>query len=53
MGLTGWAVEARYPGDVIEASRQDAEEALEQAREIYETVLEDLARHGYASSSRP
>ncbi len=48
-GLTAWAVEARYPGDVIEASREDAEGALEQARGIYETILNELKRRGYRS----
>ncbi len=46
-GLTAWAVEARYPGDVIEASRQDAQAAVEQARNVYETILNELKRRGY------
>ena len=45
--LSKWAVEPRYPGDVIEASHQDAEASVEQARNVYETTLEDLKRHGY------
>lgn len=45
--LSAWAVEPRYPGDVIEATIQDAEIAVEQARDIYETTREDLKRHGY------
>ncbi len=45
--LSGWAVEPRYPRDVIEVTRQDAERAVEQARAIYLTTLEDLKRHGY------
>jgi HEPN domain-containing protein len=45
--LSVWAVEPRYPGDLIEATREDAEEAVEQAGSIYETTLEDLERHGY------
>ncbi len=45
--LSAWAVEPRYPGDLIEATRQDAETAVEQARNIYETVLKDLKAHGY------
>lgn len=45
--LSAWAVEPRYPGDVIEATRQDAQTAVEQARSIYETTIEDLKRHGY------
>jgi HEPN domain-containing protein len=34
-GLTAWAVQARYPGEEIEASRQDAEDAVEQAGNVY------------------
>jgi HEPN domain-containing protein len=45
--LGEWAVEPRYPGDVPEATRQDAETAIEQARSVYETALRDLERHGY------
>lgn len=45
--LSAWAVEPRYPGDVIEATRQDAEAAVEQARSVHGTTLEDLKRHGY------
>ncbi len=47
VGISAWAVEPRYPGDLIEATRQDAETAVKQARKIYETTLEDLKRHGY------
>ncbi len=46
-GLSAWAVEPRYPGDLIEATRQDAETAVEQARNIYETALNDLKARGY------
>ena len=46
-GLSAWAVEPRYPGDVIEATRQDAEQAVKLAGDIHETTLEDLERHGY------
>ncbi|CAN5899743.1 HEPN domain-containing protein [soil metagenome] len=45
--LSIWAAEPRYPGDVTEGSRQDAEQAVRQARDIYEMTLEDLKRHGY------
>lgn len=45
--LSVWAVEPRYPGDVIEANHQDAKQAVEKARNVYETALEDLKRHGY------
>ena len=45
--LSKWTVEPRYPGDVIEATREDARSAVDQARAVYETTLEDLKRHGY------
>lgn len=45
--LSYWAVEPRYPGDLPEATEADAEAAVELARKIYETTLEDLERHGY------
>lgn len=45
--LSKWAVEPRYPSDVIEATREDATSAVDQARNVYETTLEDLKRHGY------
>lgn len=45
--LSDWAVEPRYPGDLKEATRQDAEAAVEQARNIYETTLEELKHRGY------
>ncbi len=45
--LSVWAVEPRYPGDLIEATRQDAEAAVVQARSIYETTVKDLKRQGY------
>jgi HEPN domain-containing protein len=45
--LSKWAVEPRYPGDMLEATREDAEAAVEQARNVYETALKDLEAHGY------
>lgn len=45
--LTVWAVEPRYPGDLPEATKEDAESAVEQARNVYETILKDLDDHGY------
>jgi HEPN domain-containing protein len=45
--LSRWAVEPRYPGDFVEASRQDAALAVRRARDVYETTFEDLKRHGY------
>jgi HEPN domain-containing protein len=46
-GLSVWAVEPRYPGDLIEATREDAASAVTQARQIYETTLDELKRRGY------
>lgn len=45
--LSDWAVEPRYPGDLIEATRRNAEIAVEQAGDIYNMTLEDLKTHGY------
>lgn len=45
--LSIWAVEPRYPGDVIESSHQDAQHAVQQARDVYEAALQDLKHHGY------
>lgn len=45
--LSEWAVEPRYPGDLKEATQQEAEAAVEQARNIYETTLKDLEGRGY------
>ena len=36
--LTSYAVESRYPGDYIEPGREEAEEALRAASEIFELV---------------
>lgn len=47
VALSKWAVGPRYPDDLPEAAQGDAREAVELAREIYETALEDLACHGY------
>ena len=46
-GLSGWAVEPRYPGDLMEATEADARDAVEQAKSVYETTLEDLKNHGH------
>lgn len=45
--LSAWAVEPRYPGDLPDATEEQAEAAVEQARNAYETTLEDLKSHGY------
>lgn len=45
--LTAWAVRARYPGSSREATEEGAKTAVEQARGVLDTALEDLKRHGY------
>ena len=45
--LTGWAVEARYPGEIPDATNADASEAVEQARTVWTFVSTALAEHGY------
>ena len=45
--LTGWAVEARYPGEMPEATNADASEAVEQARTIWTSVSTAFSEHGY------
>lgn len=49
--LSAWAVEPRYPGDLKEASQEDAEDAVEQARNVYKTALKDLEEHGYGQTN--
>jgi HEPN domain-containing protein len=44
-GLTVWAVEARYPGDLPDVVKADAQEALQAAEAVYQTVAEDLKEH--------
>lgn len=46
-GLSDWAVEPRYPGELVKATEADARNAVEQAGDVHETTLEDLKRHGY------
>jgi HEPN domain-containing protein len=41
--LTKYAVESRYPGDYVEPEREEAEEALRIASEIYELVKNKFA----------
>ncbi len=45
--LTEWAVEARYPGEWPEPTKEDARSALEQARAICASVSADLAKRGF------
>jgi len=40
--LTPYAVAFRYPGDVLEPAREDAQEALDGAGEVLEFVLDRL-----------
>ena len=42
--LTVWAVEARYPGDWPEATREDAQQAVAQARGVLDSVVRDFKR---------
>ena len=42
--LTVWAVEARYPGDWPEATREDAQRAVAQARGVLDSVVRDFKR---------
>jgi HEPN domain-containing protein len=51
--LSGWVVEARYPGDWPDATVADARLAAEQARSVYECVQRDLARHGLPLRPQP
>lgn len=50
--LTVWAVEPRYPGDLPEGSEDDANTAVDQAREILETTLRDLENHGFQQKAQ-
>ena len=46
--LTEWAVEARYPGEWLEATEADACAALQQARGVWESVCADFMRHDFS-----
>jgi HEPN domain-containing protein len=49
--LTQWATIGRYPGNWPEATDHDAGDAARQARAVWETVLDDLDRHGLVVSA--
>ena len=49
--LSEWVSEARYPGDWPEPTDADAANAARQARAVWETVLDDLDRHGFDVSA--
>lgn len=44
--LSFWAVESRYPGDLPEATGEDAGAALSMAKAVLASVQNDLHRHG-------
>jgi HEPN domain-containing protein len=44
--LTQWAMTGRYPGNWPEATDRDAQDAAALARDVWETVLNDLDQHG-------
>lgn len=44
--LSDWSYRGRYPGDWVPPTPADARGAVEQARVIYGSVLDDLAAHG-------
>jgi len=45
--LNRWAVEARYPAVMREATTADASEAVEQARAVWTSVSTALTEHGF------
>lgn len=45
--LTEWAVEARYPGEWPDPAAEQAEDAVRQARALYDAVERDLTAHGF------
>ncbi len=49
--LSEWAVEPPYPGDLREATQEDAKAAIEKARAVYETTMKDLNEHGYEAAT--
>ena len=44
--LSEWAAEARYPGSGPDATRQAAQEAVQQAKDVLKTVRSDLEQRG-------
>ena len=45
--LNKWAVAARYPENMQEATKADATEAVEQARSVWTSVSTTLTEHGF------
>lgn len=52
--LTFWSVEARYPTDFADATRSDAEKAVEMAGAVWDVIIHDLHARGfeYEASAR-
>jgi HEPN domain-containing protein len=50
--LTSWAVEARYPADMPEATLSQAEIAVVQAEHVLERVTSDITSRGLAADQR-
>jgi HEPN domain-containing protein len=44
--LSQWVTEGRYPGNWPEPTESDASNAARQARAVWETIVDDLERHG-------
>jgi HEPN domain-containing protein len=42
--LTEWAVESRYPGDWPEATIEDANNAVQEARSLWQTIKEEFQK---------
>ena len=40
--LTIWAVEARYPGDLLDVVEGDARHALQTAEAVYQAIEQDI-----------
>ena len=45
--LTEWAVDARYPGEMPEATDTDASIAVKHAQTVFSSVSVELARRGF------
>ena len=45
--LNKWAVEARYPEKMREATKAEASTAVEQARAVWTSASAELTEHGY------
>ena len=48
--LNKWAVEARYPEKMQEATKAEATKAVEQARAVWTSISTALAEHGYQAA---